>query len=112
MNIDFSNWLIEQMKKKGWSQADLSRAAGLTRQAIANYAAGRIPQDDSILKIAFAFNLPPEQVYRAAGLLPPAIDIDEDMEQIMHETAQLSKTDQREILAYVRMKRSLREKNK
>jgi len=64
------------------------------------------------VRISAVFGYPPEYLSRLAGQLPPAINIDEEMEQILHEIAKLNKADQREVLAYIRMKRNLREKNK
>ena len=60
--------------------------------------------------IAKGLNIKPDIVFRAAGLLPPAINMDEEMEQILHEVAQLPKADKEEILAFIRMKNNLRKK--
>jgi len=75
MDTNFSDWLVEMMKDRQWTQADFSRATGLTRQAISYYLSGKSKQPDEF-KIAKALNLPPEEVYRAAGipLSPPAPD--------------------------------------
>ena len=54
--------------------------------------------------------MPPESVMRVAGLLPPYPEIDEDIKQILDEVAKLPKRDQEEVLAFIRLKRKLREK--
>ena len=64
------------------------------------------------LSIANALELPPESIFRKAGLLPPNPDVDEEIEQILHEVEKLPKSDQEEVLAFIRMKRNLRKKGK
>lgn len=79
MDKDFADWLIEQMNKRGWSQADLANAAGLNRQVISTYVNRQRQKPDSevLVALARALHLPPETVFRAAGLLPP---VSEDTE--------------------------------
>lgn len=67
----FSEWLITKLKELNWSQADLSRATGLTTGAVSNYVNGRIPDEAALKKIAKAFKLPPDLVFEKAGILPP-----------------------------------------
>lgn len=70
---NFSEWLKKQLKKSGMSQSELARAAGVTRAAINGIVTGaRGPGTDLCNGIAKALKLPPEEVHRAAGLLPPA----------------------------------------
>lgn len=80
----FANWLTDQMKMMGWSQAELARRTGLTRQAINYYLAGKSkePDRDSLYKIARAFKLSPVIVFRAAGMIPPDPQSDEFTEKI------------------------------
>lgn len=72
----FSEWLIGEIKQRGWSQSDLARASGLTRQVISYYLVGesKSPNPEALRAIASALKLPPETVFRAAGILPPASD--------------------------------------
>lgn len=112
--IDFANWLIEEMEKREWSQSDLARKANINRQVISTYVQRKRtkPDEDVLISIAHAFKLPPEIVFRAAGLLPPAVHIDDDMQQIIHEIDKLPKQDREEVLAYIRMLKNLRNKKK
>lgn len=89
MDNKFQAWLIRQMQERDWSQADLSRKTNLTRQAIANYIAGRIPDEKSLRQIARAFKLPSITVFRAAGLLPPEPDTDEWVEEMNDKISQI-----------------------
>ena len=73
------------------SQSDLARATGLTRQAISYYLGekSKRPDDDALQAISRVFKLPPEQVYRAAGLLPPKPESDPWVEEMAHKLASL-----------------------
>jgi len=37
MDIEFSDWLLSEMNKRNWTQADLARASGLNRQSVSDY---------------------------------------------------------------------------
>ncbi len=87
--MGFSNWLIAELNARNWSQSELSRQADLTRAAISNYVSGQNPNADAMRKIAKAFKLPPEIVFRAAGILPPAVD-DPWAEEMAHKINQLT----------------------
>jgi len=108
---DLSNWLQAELQNRDWSQSELARASGLHRAIISKIILqGSDPKPETLEAIAKALKFPPEQVYRVAGILPPAPNVDEEIEQIVHETSKLSKDDQREILAFIRMKNNLRKK--
>jgi transcriptional regulator with XRE-family HTH domain len=76
MDNEFSEWLTDELRKRGWSQADLARAANIHRQVVSTYINGRRskPDEDVLRSIARAFKMPPEEVFRAAGLLPPTTE--------------------------------------
>jgi len=111
MDMDFSDWLIAEMNKRGWSQADLAREAGLNRQVISTYVNRQREKPDSnvLIAIARAFNLPPEIVFRRAGLLPPKPPDTEYGEELLYLLSQLSPQEQAEILDYIRFKASKKE---
>ena len=107
----FASWLEEQLKEQGISQAELARRAGVTRGAINNILQGeRGPGIDLAKGIAKALSIPPEQVMRAAGLLPEQKKVSREIEQIVHEVQDLSKEEQQEFLAYVRFLKNRRKK--
>lgn len=107
---NFGSWLQAEIDKRGISQADLSRISGLTTAGIAYLINGRRNAgQDACNKIASALRLPPETVFRAAGLLPPISEIDELKAQMLDLTADMSREEQREVIEYLRMKRRLRE---
>jgi transcriptional regulator with XRE-family HTH domain len=66
----FNDWILQQLREKNWSQADLARASGLTTAAISKYINGRIPDQVAMRKIARGLQIHPETAFRAAGILP------------------------------------------
>lgn len=68
---NFSEWLLKELNRRGWSQADLAREAGLTRGGVSLLISqNRMPGVETVVGIARAFNLPTDEVLRAAGLQP------------------------------------------
>ena len=79
----FSEWLQAEMTQRDLSQSELARLAGVTRSAINGVLSGsRGPGHDLCSGIARAFKLPPEAVYRAAGLLPPVAERRAKLEEL------------------------------
>jgi transcriptional regulator with XRE-family HTH domain len=84
-NLRFAEWLQSELDKRGWSQSDCARAAGLNRAVINKLLNGKSkPQPRTLLAIARAFKIPIEIPYRAAGLLPPNPEGDERLEELIH----------------------------
>jgi transcriptional regulator with XRE-family HTH domain len=93
----FGKWLIEQMQERGWSQSDLSKAAGLTRTAISDYVNQKRtkPDPEALVAIARAFHLSPIHVFRVAGILPPGPGDDVTIEDWKEILPRLSERDQK-----------------
>jgi len=107
----FSEWLLGQMKEREWSQSELARSSGLTRSTISYYLSpkSKSPDEAALRKIARAFKLPPEAVFRAAGLLPQQSPESELINRIIHLTSELTAEDQADILEYTQMRHRLAE---
>lgn len=75
-NLDFADWLSQELKARNMTQAELARLSGVYRQVISTYINRKrsTPEPEILTAIARAFKLPPEDVFRAAGILPPATD--------------------------------------
>ena len=114
MDSNFVKWLTAQMRERNWSQADLARASGVHKQIIHYYLtkSAKAPHAHVLAKIAYALELPVEQVYRAAGFLPRPPDISETIEQILHEMEDMPERDRQEVLAFIRMEKKLRKQRK
>jgi hypothetical protein len=62
------------------------------------------------VSIGKALEMPPESIFRVAGLLPAYPDIDEKIKQILDDVAKLPENDKKEVLAFILMKPRLLEK--
>ena len=62
------NWLRGQREKRGWSQSELARRAGISATAINLLESNRRrqPQADTAHKLAQVFGITPDELYRAA----------------------------------------------
>lgn len=102
-NKPFSEWLRKILQEKGWTEADLARKSGIIRQTINNYTNGRInkPDEDVLQAIAHALRLPPEEVFREAGLLPPKKPLAVREEAINYKISLLPEPEQEQVLEFV-----------
>src|SRR5215471_9166176 len=83
--IYFSEWLQNEMNKRGWSQSDLARAADLNRAVINKLLNGKShPQPATLEAISRALKIPLETTYRAAGLLPVNTDHVDTIEEAIY----------------------------
>jgi len=71
VNELFVSWLNSRLVEKGWSQADLSKRAQVSPAMVSSVLSGkREPGISFCNSIASVLRVPPEDVYRMAGLLP------------------------------------------
>lgn len=74
---DFAEWLNNELMKRGWTQADLARISKIDDGVISRARSGeRSPKPETLISIAQAFRIPPEEVFQRAGLLPPKKESD------------------------------------
>lgn len=100
---EFVFWLQSEMDKRDWSQADLAREANLSRGAVGNVLRQeRDPGKDFLIGIAKALNLPIEEVFRIAGLLPPEVEESEQEMELRHLYRLLPAGQQKQMLEYAR----------
>lgn len=110
---NFGEWLRDELAQHGISQTELAYKIGVTPAQVSRIISGeRSTSNEVLVNIAHILKLPPEQVYRAAGILPPESEINELVEQIVHETTDMPEQDQQEVLAFIRMKNNLRAQRK
>jgi transcriptional regulator with XRE-family HTH domain len=99
----FSKWLVEAHESRGWSQAELARRAGVSRTSISDAISCKNPAGFELCAgIAHALKLPPEIVFRAAGLLPPDRELDEIEQELSHLYRLLPEEKQQQLLEYAR----------
>lgn len=100
--VDFPRWLNKQIEDRGLSQAQLARLAGVTRSAINGILTeSRGAGPDVLLAIARALKLPPETVFRAAGLLPPRPDTNPELEEANYKLSQLPEWQRKLVLDFI-----------
>ena len=83
MENTFTAWLQDNMRRRNFSIRELARAANLSHSAISNVLNSvRNPGPDFCIAVAQALRVPPEDVFRRAGILPP-IPTDEEYRQLV-----------------------------
>jgi len=113
-NDHFGDWLQQQLNERDWTQADLVRQSKITSAGISRIMTGqRLPGKRSLGQFAHALRLPPETLYRAAGLLPPERESTPTLDQANYLLALLPEQDQEEVLALIqfRLERKARHEN-
>lgn len=106
MNEDLVNFIEVEMKKRGWSQADLARATGLTTGGVSMLLnQTRKPSPDTLVTLASAFDVPPVMMFEIAGLLPKSkVKNWTNDDQLLFLYHQLPKEDKEEIEELIRFK--------
>lgn len=101
--MDFIAWMQEELEYRGWGQAELARRTNMSPAQISRIMTGEnlAPSPEACLKIARVFKLPPEEVFRQAGLLPRRTVHKEDKELLFY-FSHLSDKERRNIVAMVR----------
>lgn len=114
MDIDFAEWLNKQLQVRNWSQSELANKAGIHRQVISSYIGGQRQKPDAeiLLTIARALKLPPEEVLRAAKLLPQVSETTEKHTNLVHLFDLLPPEEQERVLRYVRLQVDIQEEQK
>lgn len=92
-------YLLDQLEKRGWSQNELARRSGLTSGTISNTINGVYGADQStLISIANALKVSKEEIFRAAGILPPVSTQTEEIERLNFLFNQLDDTDKTTII--------------
>jgi transcriptional regulator with XRE-family HTH domain len=105
----FGDWLSEQLIQRDMKPADLTRLSGIESGVLSNLINNKRsqPRVETCMAIAKALNIPLEEVYRAAGILPPKPDIDVVTEAILALLLELKAEDKKDILEYARLRHKL-----
>ena len=109
--IRFAEWLAQQMAERDMSQAELSRKSKVSDGQLSRLLrAERGVGEESVSGIARALGIPPETVFREAGLLPPESKPNKIIKAIEYLANRLPVEEQAEILEYTRMRVRLAER--
>lgn len=103
MITEFTDFIQSEMKKRGWSQADLARQTGMTTGGVSMLLnQTRKPSSDTLLILAQTFHMPPEKIFRKAGLLPEISEDAEGKEELDYLFNTLSEEGKNDLLIYAR----------
>ena len=108
---NITNYLLNEMEKRNWKPADLAKRAGVDSGLLSRILNGeRNAGPDTCTSIAQALNVPPEVVFRKAGILPSKPNRNTFMDELEFIFNSLPDNDREEILEIARMKLSLKER--
>jgi transcriptional regulator with XRE-family HTH domain len=101
--VNFPGWLQSELNKRSWSVSELARQAKVSQASISLILSeSRNPGPDICNAIARAFTIPPETVFREAGLLPPVSETETWISEVVHIMGLLDEDDKSEMLEYAR----------
>ncbi len=110
-HYEFANWLQQELERRGWSQAELARRSRITPTQISRILSGsRNPGVEVLTGFANALNLPPNTLFKLAGILPPDADSPLDIDELVHLYKNLPAEDREELIQLARMKAARRKK--
>ena len=99
--MNMSIWLKSKLSETGITQAELSRRSGVSQGHITKVLNGDRGLGEQALKgIAEAFNIPLEEVFRVAGILPEVPESTSKEEKLLHMFRQMNEKQQQDILDY------------
>lgn len=102
-NSEFTQWLHDRIRESGKSQSELAYAGGISASQISRVLSGtREPGSDFCRAIARALDVPPEIVFRRAGLLPDNPNDPPDVKEALHLFRRLPVEKRRDFLAQMR----------
>ncbi|MCG2785378.1 MAG: helix-turn-helix domain-containing protein [Anaerolineae bacterium] len=98
----FGEWLKSEINIRNISQKELADISGVTPAQISRAIGGsRGLGTDTLTAIARALRLPPEEVFRRAGILPSLPNKDLQDAEILERTSQMTPAQKRAVLAFI-----------
>lgn len=105
MEKPFGEWLLETISERGLSQIELSRRTGISSGHITRIINGeRGVGEKSMYLISRALQIPPEELYRKYGLLPPKPKDSVEFEELLFLWSQLNPLDRQEMKEFIKIK--------
>lgn len=99
----FVEYLDEELARRNWRPADLARAAGISTGSLSQiYSGTRNPGPDIANAIAVGLGVPPDVVFRKAGLLPeqPGPERDPAFQEVWEIMRNMTADERREVVDY------------
>lgn len=101
---EFITWLNAKMDERGWSIRQTAKHAGISHSSISLIINGDIPSFATCAALAAAFNFPPLEVFKLAGLISDRSADNIVNAELLHLLGDLPLDEQIEILEIVRIK--------
>lgn len=99
---NIADYIKAELERKGWSQARLAKASKLDSAVISNIVNEKRGMGwESARAIADALNIPPETMFRKAGLLPPVPTKTEQSEQLLYLFNQLPQNEKDRLIHHI-----------
>jgi transcriptional regulator with XRE-family HTH domain len=99
----FGKWLLSELETRRWSMRELARQTGVSESTISRIISGkRNPSSRLSRRIANALHVPPETVFREAGLLPDVNEEAPGIKEALYLFRELPDDEQRRILLIMR----------
>jgi len=108
----FSEWLLQELEKREWSQSKLAKMANIKKSTISRIIRGERGVGKSVGKaIAGALNYPPEVVFRMANILDPVPEKTAQSEELNYLFAKLPDDEKEDLLDYLHIKLTMLERS-
>jgi transcriptional regulator with XRE-family HTH domain len=99
----FGKWLLQELEERRWSMREFARRCGVSESTISRVVSGkRNPSSDLCRKMAEVLHLPPERVFRKAGLLPQTPEESPGIKEALYLFRQLPEDERVRILLIMR----------
>lgn len=103
-------WIRVHLERKGKNQKWLAEKIGVKPPQMSRIISGSSDTTPDILvAIADALGQRRSEIFRAAGYIETLTEEETQREQLIFETRDLTDEEKREVIAFIRMKKSLRE---
>jgi len=103
METTFSEWLLKELAKRDWSQYELAKRSGVNRSTISRIVNGaRGIGNETLTAIAETLQIPTEEVFRHAGIIPKRSIRYTRVEEFQYIYDALPPDKQQEVLEYAR----------
>ncbi len=99
----FGKWLLQELEDRRWSMREFARQCEVSESTISRVVSGkRNPSSDLCRRMANVLHLPPERIFREAGLLPRNPEDSPGIKEALYLFRQLPDGERRRILLIMR----------
>ncbi len=99
----FGKWLLKELDDRRWSMREFARRCEVSESTISRVVSGkRNPSSDLCRRMAEVLHLPPERIFREAGLLPRSAEESPGIKEALYLFRQLPEGERQRILLIMR----------